>query len=126
MLKIIVAGCRDFNDYEFVKEKLTLYIAQQLEEASWCTVSDIEIIEGGAKGVDSLARSFCKEAKLSHTTFHANWDRLNKGAGPQRNRRMAEYGQYLIAFWDGKSRGTKDMIEQAKKFNVVTTVVDIP
>jgi hypothetical protein len=47
--------------------------------------------------------------------FPADWDRFGRSAGPKRNKQMAEYGDALIAVWDGESRGTKTMIEFARE-----------
>lgn len=46
--------------------------------------------------------------------FPADWDKYGRRAGPIRNREMAEYADALLAYWDGKSRGTKNMIEEAR------------
>jgi hypothetical protein len=57
--------------------------------------------------------------------FPADWDRYGKSAGPVRNGQMARYAQRLIAFWDGKSTGTKNMIDQAKANGLSVTVIQI-
>ena len=51
-------------------------------------------------------------------TFPANWAEFGKGAGLIRNKKMAKYADALIAFWDGKSKGTKNMIQQAEEFGL--------
>ena len=48
------------------------------------------------------------------TKFPADWNRFGRTAGPKRNKQMANYANTLVAFWDGKSRGTKNMIDLAK------------
>ena len=53
----------------------------------------------------------------------ADWNTHGKSAGYKRNEQMAELGDYLIAFWDGVSRGTKHMIDIAVRKNIVTTVI---
>lgn len=47
--------------------------------------------------------------------YPAEWDKYGKSAGPKRNRKMAEISDYVICFWDGKSKGTKSMIENSLK-----------
>ena len=103
-MKVIIAGCRDFHDYEFVEQsidKLNLDIG--------------EIVYGGAPGVDYLGLLYARKHKIKVKTFLAEWSVYGRAAGPIRNKQMANYGDYLIAFWDGKSKGTKNMINEMKK-----------
>jgi len=65
-----------------------------------------------------LGEHYAKEKGYKITQFPANWKRYGKAAGPKRNQEMANYADVLIAFWDGKSRGTKHMIELAKNRNL--------
>lgn len=116
--RVIVAGCRDFHDYCLLCDKLGYYF-QNINK------DDIEIVSGGAKGVDTLGEMFANEKGLALKVFPADWDKYGRGAGPIRNNEMAKYGTHLIAFWDGKSKGTKNMIEQAEKYNLKTRVVRI-
>jgi hypothetical protein len=60
--------------------------------------------------------------KLKHMLFKADWDKHGKAAGPIRNQQMAQEADGLIAFWDGKSRGTKDMIQKALNYGLETHV----
>ena len=55
--------------------------------------------------------------------FPADWDKYGKAAGYKRNGEMARNADALIAFWDGKSRGTKHMIDLAKKYDLQARVV---
>lgn len=106
MKKVIIAGGRNFTNYTFLKDTLLAHL--DLAE-------DVEIISGGAKGVDAMGEQFAKEHNIPVRIFPANWEKHKRAAGPIRNREMAEYADVLIAFWDGKSPGTKSMIELAKK-----------
>lgn len=112
MFKVIIAGGRDFNDYNLLKSKCDFYLSKINEE--------IEIVCGGAKGADSLGERYAKEKGLSIRYFCADWDLYGKSAGYRRNVEMGNYADALIAFWDGKSKGTKHMIDYAlmKKINV--------
>lgn len=103
-MKIIVAGGRDFDDYE----KLCSALAQVV-----CMSPELEIVHGGAKGADSLAGHWCWRQHVGYRIFLPDWDKHGKRAGPLRNAEMARYAEMLIAFWDGKSRGTHDMIRRA-------------
>ena len=110
--KIIVAGCRDFKGYAMLKKSLDALI-----------VDPCEIVSGGASGVDTLAVIYASYRKFESKVFKADWDKHGKAAGPIRNREMAEYADELIAFWDGKSRGTKNMIETMRGLNKPVKVV---
>lgn len=103
-MKVIIAGGREFNDYEAVKQA----IADSNFEIT-------EVISGGATGADALGERYATEFNIKLTIFPADWNMHGRAAGPIRNREMAEYGEALIAFWDGQSRGTKNMIAEAKK-----------
>jgi len=80
---------------------------------------DIEIVSGHANGADKLGERYAKENNLKLTLFPANWDLNGKSAGYIRNYEMAKYADVLIAFWDGKSKGTMDMISQANKRDLI-------
>ena len=72
-----------------------------------------EVVSGGAKGVDTQGENWAKANNLPIKQFPADWKKLGKSAGPRRNLEMAGYADGLIAIWDGKSRGTGNMIHIA-------------
>ncbi len=76
-------------------------------------------------GADALGERWAKENDIPVKVFPANWDKHGKAAGPIRNKQMAAYGEMLIAFWDGKSSGTGNMISLAEPYNLKYTVIDI-
>ena len=117
-MKIIVAGCRDFTDYDFFKKKLDLFFKNLI------TV-EVEIVSGGARGVDSMAIKYAKEKELRWIIFPADWDKHGKAGGFIRNQLMAEYSEGLLAFWDFKSKGTMDMIDRAKKHKLKIKIINI-
>lgn len=117
MIKLIVAGGRDFNDYVLLKKTLDFYL-QKVDD------TNIEIISGKARGADSLGERYAEEHDIKVVGFPADWDSHGKSAGYIRNAQMRDYGTHLIAFWDGKSKGTKMMIELAKKANFRVVVVN--
>lgn len=100
-MKLIVCGGREYDNYEIVKFVLNGIHA---------TYGIKEIVQGGAKGADNLARRWAKEHNITLREFQANWE-IGKHAGPQRNERMACYADACIAFPGG--RGTDDMMERA-------------
>ena len=112
-MKVIVAGSRNFKDYKLLKDTLDILLSIN---------KDIEIISGGAKGADFLGEKFANENNLKLTLFPADWS-LDKKAGYIRNKQMAEYGDSLVAFWDGKSKGTKMMIDLAKNLNLKMKII---
>lgn len=109
--KVIVAGGRDFTDYEFMRESL----GNLLWMEDFCGDSEIKIISGMADGVDTLAIRFADEFELTRILFPANWKQHHRMAGFLRNEDMMEVATHLVAFWDGKSKGTQHIIELAKK-----------
>ena len=70
-----------------------------------------------------LGKRWAEENGIPVKEFHAPWDSLGAGAGPFRNRQMAEYADALIAVHDGTSRGTANMIHEAKKRGLEILVV---
>lgn len=73
-----------------------------------------EVVSGGARGADALGEMYANAKGIPVKLFPADWNKYGKSAGPVRNAQMAAYAEALIAVWDGESRGTKNMIEQAK------------
>ena len=114
--KVIVAGCRDFADYELLKEKCDFYLQNKKPE-------NIVIVSGHASGADALGERYAQERGYELEPFPADWKANGRAAGPIRNAKMASVAHTLIAFWNGKSRGTKNMIDTAKKHNLQVAVV---
>jgi len=107
-MKVIIAGSRNFNDYETLKEICDFMLSRQ---------TDIEIVSGVAKGADLLGERYAKEKGYSIKQFPANWS-IGKQAGYVRNEEMAQYADAAIVFWDGKSKGSEHMINLTKKHNL--------
>ena len=127
-IKVIVAGGRDFEDYEMVKTALDYFFKGQTQ--------DIEIVSGRCStgvhtfttddniyvyGADGLGERYAKENNLEVAPFPADWSK-GKSAGYTRNKQMAYYAGYCFCFWDEKSKGTKLMIDLAKQNNLTTFV----
>jgi hypothetical protein len=117
MFKVIVAGSRDFNDYELLKRKLDVALANKVSEG-------ITIISGAARGADKLGERYAAERGYDLISKPADWNTYGKRAGYIRNEEMARIADALVAFWDGKSRGTYHMINIAKRYNLPIIVVN--
>lgn len=99
-----------------LKEKCDYFLQDEKKE-------DVVIISDHASGADALGERYAQERGFQLETFPADWKAHGRAAGPIRNARMASAANALIAFWDGKSRGTKNMIETAKNHNLKVVVV---
>lgn len=128
-LRIIVVGSREFNDYNMLSETLMKYLEDIDRTDIVNDTSQIKFISGTARGADVLGEQFAYTWGYDVIKFPADWDRLGKRAGYVRNAEMAKYaiadGNYgvLIAFWDGKSKGTKHMIDLAEKNGLEVHIV---
>ena len=110
-LRVVIAGCRDYNNYQEAKEFIDLCLSNIRKE------NKIIIVSGCASGADAIGEKYAAENGFEVEKYPADWEKYGRSAGPRRNRQMAEVSDYVICFWDGKSRGTKSMIDYAKKFS---------
>lgn len=115
-MRVIVAGSRGIANRAWIRDILYgLCIDVPYENSPLCYME--ELVCGMAKGPDLIAREFAEhtrqayDVKIKITDFPADWDAHGKKAGILRNIQMGDYADALIAFWDGKSRGTKHMID---------------
>lgn len=74
-----------------------------------------EIVSGGAKGIDTLAKKYSEQHGIKLTEFLPDYKRFGRCAPLKRNLQIIEYADIILAFWDGKSRGTKFVIDKCKK-----------
>lgn len=114
-MKVIIAGCRNFHNYELFRESLISFIASEYGKGNEIKISCI--LSGGATGVDKLGEQFAVHHEIPLIIFPAEWNKHGKAAGPIRNSQMVEAGDLLLAWWDGQSRGTKNIIDQMTKAN---------
>jgi hypothetical protein len=108
LISVIVAGSRDFNDYQLLKNVLDHYLSNYDR-------SNVTIISGTARGADRLGEQYARQRGMELSRFPANWKKYGKSAGFERNMRMSMFADVLVAFWDGQSRGTKHMIDTMQK-----------
>lgn len=126
-MRFIIAGGRDFKDIELMSDRLNQYVYDDYDE------DEIEIVSGGQcsvdkdtgekYGADYLGEQWAKSKGYGIKLFPADWKNYGKSAGPIRNKQMADYSDALIAFWDGKSKGTKNMIELAREDGMPIVIV---
>ena len=123
-LRVIIAGSRDFADYQLLKEKCAELISTYNSDEF-----PVRIISGTARGADQLGEQFAIEENYLLSKFPAMWGFYGKKAGYLRNVEMAQFAidnrnkGLLVAFWDGKSKGTKWMIDIAKRYGLDVEVV---
>lgn len=111
---VIIAGSRDFNDYTLLRSKCDHLLKDR---------TDVVVISGAARGADQMGERYAGERGLGLVRMPADWDQHGKRAGYLRNAAMADRGDALIAFWDGKSRGTEHMIRIAKERGLAVRLV---
>lgn len=119
ILKIVIAGGRDFKDYKLLEERCDYYLSSAVANGYI-----IKIVCGCANGADKLGERYAKTRGYETIYYPADWDRFKNRAGYLRNEEMAKVGDALIAFWDNESRGTNHMINLAKKYNLHIRVVN--
>ena len=107
--RVVIAGCRDYNNYEEAKRFIDYCISDIRKDYT------VIIVSGGTQGADALGERYARENNFKIERYIAEWDKYGKSAGPKRNKKMAEISDFVICFWDEKSRGTKSMIEYSKK-----------
>ncbi len=109
--RVVIAGCRNYNNYDEAKEYIDFCIQNLRKEHT------LIFLSGGCKGADNLGERYAKENGFKIEYYPAHWEKHGKSAGPIRNLKMAQICDFVICFWDGKSKGTKSMIEYSKRFN---------
>ena len=98
-MKIAVIGSRSVNVAD---------ISEYISNAE-------EIVSGGAVGVDRCAASYAKKNGIRLTEFLPQYERYGRAAPIVRNKKIVDYSDKIIAFWDGNSKGTLSVIKYAQK-----------
>lgn len=112
-MKLIIAGSREVS---VTSKMIDAAIAESFP------TKPTEIVSGLAKGPDRAGKRWAEENGVNLALFPANWKGEGRAAGHLRNYRMAKYGDALLAFWDGKSRGTKGMLDEMRKLHKTVAV----
>ena len=105
-MKLAIIGSRSFNDVAFISSELDKLLK----------LSNLDlIISGGARGADSIGVEWARSKGIPCKVHLPDWNKYGKGAGFVRNELIINDCDAVIAFWDGKSRGTLYSIDLAKK-----------
>lgn len=105
-MKLAIIGSRTFNDY---------YAAEQVFLKEFREQDITEIVSGGAKGADLIGKDIAVNFKLKYKEFLPDWQKFGRSAGFRRNQDIIDYCDLVLAFWDGKSKGTANSIDIATR-----------
>lgn len=115
-MRVLICGDRNWQNEAAIRRELS-----KLDPGT-------AIIHGGARGADTLAGIVAKEIGLQVEVYPADWNRHGRAAGPIRNQQMIEQGRpdIVLAFHAniGQSKGTKDMVERAKKTGIPSRTIE--
>ena len=130
--KVIIAGGRDFCNWRTQDGSPDTKRNSQTRAKAFARIdyllihidyTDIEIVSGGAVGADKVGEEWAIKEGYQPKVFNADWNKHGRAAGILRNIEMGNYATHLIAFWDGKSKGTKHMIDYAKKKGLKVRII---
>lgn len=106
-MRVAIVGSRDFPSMIKVRQ----YIWRLANQRD----SELEIVSGGARGVDDEVHRMADAHRMRYTELAADWEKYGKRAGFVRNQEIVDYADRVVAFWDGESKGTKHTIDLALK-----------
>lgn len=109
-MKLIIAGGRGINEIRHVYDAMDKFFPSDFLPSTFS-----EIVSGCAYGADALGERFAAVQSIPIKRFPADWDRHGKPAGFIRNKEMAEYADALLLLWDGKSKGSENMLLEAAR-----------
>ena len=118
--RVVVAGCRNYFNYKEAEAFIDFCLQNIKDEYALIFVS------GGAPGADALGERYAREHGYKVERYDADWEKYSRRAGPIRNEEMAKAADFVICFWDGRSRGTKSMIGYAEKYEKPIKIKRIP
>lgn len=109
--KLLVCGSRTITDKEWIFSQIESYWYWNLA----CYKFPV-MIEGEARGVDSIAKDYAVENEWEIEAYPAEWDKYGKSAGYIRNEIMVKACDECLILWDGSSKGTKHDIDLCEKY----------
>ena len=107
--RVVIAGSRNFNDYEMFATIVGEFLKPICEEY------EMIIVSGHCSGTDLMGERYAKESGFEVEIYPAEWKKYGRSAGPKRNKQMVDICHKVICFWDGKSKGTESLIKYAKE-----------
>jgi hypothetical protein len=102
-MKVAVVGSRDFPRLDLVRQFV------------WEQERTTVIVTGGAHGVDEAALMEARRLGMDYELYLPEWQIFGKRAGALRNQQIVDAADEVVAFWDGKSRGTQITMDMAKR-----------
>lgn len=121
-MRVLICGDRNWDDPAPIN-----WLVRGLSEECQAWDNPLTVINGAARGADTLGMKAAEAYEVSHVEFPALWTVEGKAAGVIRNQRMLDEGMpdVVFAFHDSldKSKGTADMVRRAKKARLPTYVV---
>lgn len=117
-VRVIVAGGRDFDDYSLMQDSLGAILSNRKY-----SFNSFVIVSGGADGADFLGERYAKQLGFKLDKYPADWNKYGKKAGPIRNEQMVKVAQIAIVYWDGESKGSKNLIDNALKHGLELHVI---
>jgi hypothetical protein len=119
-----IVGSRNFTDKKYFLKMVKQFIPVSLDSKT----DDVVVVSGGAKGTDTLAEQFTIKFYTEEPwIFEPEQEIIKKEgfatAAHARNQEIVNAADYIIAFWDGKSRGTRDTINRAAKAKKPTIII---
>ena len=117
-MKIGIIGSRTFNDYELLKEVMSDYLNRDNELN--CDL----VVSGGARGADYLGERWAKENNIPTLIFKPDWDKYGKSAGFIRNEDIVKNSDFVVVFWDGVSKGSKNSMCLCIKHDIPFRIID--
>jgi len=114
-VRCIIAGTRYYTP---TSQEITAALAAK----AWAPT---RVLSGTCRGADRQGGLWAAEHKVEVHWYMPDWERYGKRAGPMRNARMVQAADALLAFHDGVSRGTADVIRKARGAGLGVHVVPV-
>ena len=108
IFRVIIAGSRGFSDFPGLCSYCDMVLSRKAQKGQ------IVVISGHCDGADLMGEQYARIKGYAVEVHLADWNQYGRAAGPKRNREMALCADALIAFWNGQSKGTKNMIDEAR------------
>ena len=117
-MRVAIVGSRNI-EYDNLQKKAYALLCQNIPSGA------TEIVSGGAVGIDTLAELYAKQNGLPMKVFKPDYAKYGKRAPLVRNDEIIHYAQYVLAIWDGSSRGTAYTVAACIKDGIPVKVVTL-